>query len=130
MKAIGFSILFYFIKATTSSKRCSSKRSTLQVQIAQKRSFGAYKTLLGSTAVILVLLGPSGAYWTIFYGPKCVQHSTVSVAGFSSTFCYSKSSKNPVTPLLLLICKTYLAGILSLFSELHTKITCINFPKT
>src|SRR6478735_12039838 len=104
VKAVGLSILFYFIKKLLLVlKRCSSKRSTLQVQIAQKRFFWAYRTLLASTAVILVLLGPSGAYWTIFYGPKCVQHSTVPVAGFSSTFCYSKSSKNPVTPLLLLI---------------------------
>ena len=79
--------VYFLMRATTSSKDAAAREVPYRYRAPKNGPFWAYRTVLGPTAAILVLLGPSGAYWTIFYGPKRVHHSTVPVAGFSRASC-------------------------------------------
>ena len=74
-------ILVYFSEFLSRALQQQGKYPT--VQCAQNWSFWAYKWVLGVTGVILVLLGPVGAYWVNFCGPERIWYCTVPVCRFS-----------------------------------------------
>lgn len=75
----------------------------MQVQCTQNCYFGPTGSLPGSPGVILVLLGPVGAYWFHFCGHSMYKIVLYPVYGFSGNILLCNFCQNPVTPLLHLI---------------------------